>query len=247
MSGTQSVDRAADLLKRVVVAQEAVSFTDLVEDCGYARSTTSRLLSALERAELIDRDDAGRWRPGGLFDLYAARQDSVDRLVEVARPVMEHLGELTGETVNLAIARGGTVLQVAQVDSRFFLGARDWVGVEVPAHCSALGKALYAGRALALPEDPIEQLTSSTIRTRRELADDVARVRARGWAVTLDELEDGLTGVGAAIQIDSRTIAALGISGPTSRLADTLDDVGRAVRDHANTISDALSMKDGAA
>ena len=51
--GTQAVDRAAALIDLVVRAPDPVSFTALSEESGLARSTTSRLLAALERTELL--------------------------------------------------------------------------------------------------------------------------------------------------------------------------------------------------
>ncbi|RAA68475.1 IclR family transcriptional regulator, partial [Burkholderia multivorans] len=48
-NGTQSIDRAAETRARVVTADEPISYTDVVEATSLARSTVSRLLSALER------------------------------------------------------------------------------------------------------------------------------------------------------------------------------------------------------
>ena len=126
-TGTQSIDRAADLLARVVRAPSPVTFTELAEVTGLARSTTSRLLSALERADLLARDEQARWIPGALFDHYAARRSDDAHLVEAADSTMRALGDLTGETVNLGVPRRGMVVQVAQVDSSYYLGSRDWV------------------------------------------------------------------------------------------------------------------------
>jgi len=63
-SGTQAVDRAARLLTEVVHAPGSVTFTELAATTGLAKSTTSRLLLALERNGLVQRDDHGRFRPG---------------------------------------------------------------------------------------------------------------------------------------------------------------------------------------
>src|SRR4051794_32210252 len=57
--GTQAVDRAAALISLVVRADEPLSFTELSDETGLARSTTSRLLAALERTELVERDPSG--------------------------------------------------------------------------------------------------------------------------------------------------------------------------------------------
>ena len=68
-TGTQAVDRALDLLARVVQAGEPVSFTELSDRTGLARSTTSRLLSALERGGFVVRDGEGTFVPGALFEM----------------------------------------------------------------------------------------------------------------------------------------------------------------------------------
>src|SRR5215470_11156261 len=66
-SGTQAVDRAARLLTEVVHSPGSVTFTELAAATGLAKSTTSRLLLALERNGLVRRDEAGRFRPGEMF------------------------------------------------------------------------------------------------------------------------------------------------------------------------------------
>ena len=54
-------------------------------------------------------------------------------------------------------------MQVAQVDSRYLLGTRDWTEVDVPAHCSALGKVFLAWGVLPLPTGPLERPTAATL------------------------------------------------------------------------------------
>src|SRR5689334_2411550 len=91
-SGTQALDRAVQLASTVVQADEPLSFADLQEASGLAKSTTSRMLAALERGGLLERDDAGGYVAGRLFWLYAARHDPWEELVRIARPVMERVG-----------------------------------------------------------------------------------------------------------------------------------------------------------
>ena len=104
--GTQAVDRAAALLVSVVESPEPRSFTSLVDELGLARSTTSRLLQALERNKLVQRDRTGGFRAGSVFASFAVRQDRLADLVDLAQPGMERLGQLTGETINLAVPGG---------------------------------------------------------------------------------------------------------------------------------------------
>lgn len=240
-TGTQAVDRAAALVATVVHADQPLTFADLQEASGLAKSTTSRMLAALERSELLERDVDGSYVAGSLFWLYAARHDPWEELVRLARPAMERIGEETGETVHLSVTRGERVVQVAQVDSRYLLGTRDWTEIEVPAHSSALGKVFYAWGAIPLPTQPLEGLTENTLTSPEELRLDGTRTRRRGWAVTDGELEIGLTGIAVPVHgTRGDVVAALGVSGPTPRLEDRLDELGTHLSSHAAQLSTLL-------
>ncbi len=239
--GTQAVDRAAGLLTRVVQADEPVSFTELLEVCGLARSTTSRLLAALEHNHLLERDASGAYSSGALFALYAARHDPWSQVARLAAPVLRRVGAQTGETVNLGIARGDSVVQIAQVDSTYMLGARDWMQVSAPAHCSALGKVLYAFESLPLPSGRLEQLTENSLSTSQALRVEISEIRRLGYATTRQELEIGLDAAAVPVRgADGKVVAALGVSGPSARLGDTLDEIGRLLMAHGDALSQLL-------
>lgn len=221
-NGTQAIDRAALLLTQVIDHPEPVSFTELSSASGLAKSTTSRLLLALERNHLLRRAPDGRYLPGQLFVRYTWRADARTDLVSVAQPYLERLGEQTGETINLGVAAGPAVEQIAQVDSRFMIGGTNWVGLAVPLHCSALGKVLLAFGAAELPPGRLAQRTERTITSRTGLAAELATVRERGYAVTDEELEPGLVAVAAPVFGTGRApVAAISVSAPSSRLSGT--------------------------
>ncbi len=244
VTGTQAIDRAALLIATVVRADEPLSFLELHDECGLPKSTTSRLLTALERTELLERNAAGSYVAGPLFWLYATRHDPWDELVRLARPTLERLGTDTRETVNLSVTRGDRVVQVAQVDSTYMLGTRDWTEVDVPVHTSALGKVMLAYGAIALPVGELEQVTPHSVTDRDVLARQLAQVTRRGYASTVDELEIGLTGVGVPVRgSGGEVIAALGVSGPSPRLEDRLDEIGRLLNDRAEQLSGLLRRR----
>jgi IclR family transcriptional regulator, acetate operon repressor len=218
-NGTQAVDRAARLLTEVVHAADPMTFTGLSAATGLAKSTTSRLLLALERNGLVRRDDHGRFLPGEMFVSFAWRGGAEAGLVAVAQPFLERLGKATSETINLGVAGNGMVEQIAQVDSTYLIGGTNWVGMSVPLHCSALGKVLLAYGAAQLPAGPLERRTDKTVISEAALRADLAGVRARGYAVTDEELEPGLIAVSAPVRgYDGAVIAALSVSAPTTRM-----------------------------
>ena len=219
-NGTQAVDRAARLLSEVVHSADPMTFTGLSAATGLAKSTTSRLLLALERNGLVRRDDHGRFLPGEMFVSFAWRGGAEAGLVAVAQPFLERLGKATGETINLGVASNGMVEQIAQVDSTFLIGGTNWVGMSVPLHCSALGKVLLAYGSAQLPPTKLERRTDKTITSEAALRGDLATVRARGYAVTDEELEPGLIAVATPIRgYDGAVVAALSVSAPTNRMS----------------------------
>src|SRR5487761_1703317 len=220
-NGTQAVDRAARLLTEGGHAPDPMTITGLSAATGLAKSTTSRRLHALERNGLVRRDDHGRFLPGEMFVSFAWRGGAEAGLVAVAQPFLEKLGKATGETVNLGVTSNGMVEQIAQVDSTYMIGGTNWVGLSVPLHCSALGKVLLAfGAAHLPPAGQLDRRTEQTTTTEAELKSDLATVRARGYAVTEEELEPGLIAVATPIRgYDGTVVAALSVSAPTNRLS----------------------------
>jgi DNA-binding IclR family transcriptional regulator len=240
-TGTQAIDRAVSLVATVVKADEPMSFPELQAEGGLAKSTTSRLLAALERTELLERNEDGAYVAGPLFWLYATRHDPWDELVRIAGPTMQLVGEDTRETVNLSVTRGDRVVQVAQVDSSYMLGTKDWTEADVPVHASALGKVLLAYGTLELDPDSLEPVTPSTITDPAALRRELASVLRNGWASTIDELEIGLTGVAVPVYgVDGHVVAALGVSGPNTRLEDRVDEIGRKLDERAQQLSGLL-------
>jgi DNA-binding IclR family transcriptional regulator len=209
-SGTQTIDRAAQLLTLVLEAERPRALTELADDAALPKSTASRLLGALERQGLIQQRGArGSFEPGPVLRRFAHR----GQLVELAQPRLEALSEASGETINLAVPGPLGVEHLAQVESRHFLGTGQWVGRRVPYHCTAVGKVLIAfGGA---DPGPLERHTSATIVDPDELESEIARVRSSGYAIAVDELETGLSSLAAPV---ADGLAALSISGPTLRL-----------------------------
>lgn len=240
-SGTQALDRAAQLVSIIVHAPESASYRDLVEQTDLPRSTASRLLNALIRHDLVSSDDSGNYVAGALFQHYAAHFDQVEALSAAAEPILERISVATGETVNLAVLRSNAVMYVSQVDTPSVIGAMNWNDVEVPSHCSAPGKVFYAFDALALPTEPLERRTQHTIVEPVALSREFERIRTTGYAITLGEYEEGLVGVAAPVfGSGPEPTACIGVSGPEFRIGDELDEIGARLIDECARLSKAM-------
>ncbi len=240
-TGTQSIDRAAQLLIHVLETREPPTVGALAERSGLPKSTTSRLVGALERQGLIQRAaGSGQLRPGSVLVRYARRETGEAELVELAADVLDRLALESGETVNVGIPSAGGVELLAQRDSRHFLGSTNWVGRLVPAHGSALGKVFFAHGSLALPPEPFQRLTDATATCADELGLD--RIRAQGYATAVDELEPGLWAVAAPVRdATGEVVAAISVSGPGVRLQKGLPDrLGRQLEGAAADLSARL-------
>ncbi len=243
-TGTQSIDRAAQLLVRVVESSRPTSVGALAASSGLPKSTTSRLVGALERQGLLQRDGGrGSLRPGPVLMRFAHRGVGDVDLVELAQPTLRALADETRETINLAVPTARGVEHLAQVDSGHYIGLTSWVGRAVPVHAAANGKVFLAYGAARLPAGArLERLTERTIADRPALEAELAEVRRHGYATAVDELEPGLWAVGAPVRgAGDEVLAALSVSGPTIRLADgRLEELGALLIDHAARLSARL-------
>lgn len=229
-TGTQAIERAAQLLVRIVEAPSPLSVGELAAGAELPKSTTSRLVAALERNGLVQRlGDRGPLRPGPVL-LRFADKDGTDTLVELARPSLRRLAEASGETINLAIPGPRGVEHLAQEDTAHLVGVTDWVGRAVPYEQAANGKCFLAfGRA----DEP---------------TDELRRVRARGWATSVDELEEGLSAVAAPVLgPHGDAIAALSVSGPSARLTpDRIAGLAPLLIDECSELAARLGHRDAA-
>ena len=218
--GTTAIDRGAELLVRVLESEQPVALSDLASASGIPKSTASRLVSALERRGLVEQDgERGRLRPGPAILRVAERSMLERSVVELARTSLDSLAALSGETVNLAVPARDGVEHVAQVDSRHFLGAGQWLGQSVEYHCTAVGKVFMAFGRATMPARPLAALTPDTITDPARLRAELDVVRAEQFAAAVNELELGLAAIAAPVRgAAGEVIAALSISGPTTRM-----------------------------
>lgn len=218
-TGAQAIERAGTLLVHIMEAETPPLLTQLATAHGLAKSTTSRILAALERQGLVGRDGVGAFIAGPALARFARSRAGAMDLVQQYRSLLERLSATTGETANLAIAIDDAVELLDQVDGQYLLGTRNWVGASVPFHCSALGKVLLAFGAAEIPKGRLERRTPKTIANRADLVAELEQVRHRGYAVIRDELEEGLTAIAAPVrETDGRVVGAVSITGPSTRI-----------------------------
>jgi IclR family transcriptional regulator, acetate operon repressor len=245
--GTQSIDRAGEMLARLLDSEAPMSLRELAEAADLPKSTASRLLTALERHGLVHQaGERGKLEPGPAILRFAHRGGVERHLVELAHPALETVADACGETVNLSVPTPNGVDHLAQVDGRHFLGAGQWVGRRVDYHCTANGKVFLAFGAAELPAGRLTRMTPNTIVGRAALDRQLQAVRRDGFATTIDELEVGLSALAAPVRGPvGHVIAALSISGPTLRLTRArVAELAPVLLHEAGALSERLGTTD---
>lgn len=242
--GSQSIDRAARILVRLVESDDAVTLTGVMEETQLPKTTAARLLRALERNGLAQRRRGGGFRPGPVLVEYARRDSAVGDLATLALPTLERLGAATGETTNIGIPTPAGVARLAQVDSNHPLGAGNWVGRRIPIHASSMGKVFMAFGAAQPPFGRFARLARNTITSIDDLMTNLEEVRRTGFATTWEELDDGLCSAGAPVRgARGSVIAAISVSAPTVRTSpERLADVANQVVAAAAALSELIRL-----
>jgi IclR family transcriptional regulator, acetate operon repressor len=236
-------DRTAQLLA-LVLERAPREASELAAAVGVPAPDVEPILAALERHGLVQRDGAGRVRPGSGALRFARSGVGRADLVEHAGPSMRRLADESGETVNLMVPTASGTEAIAQEDGRHLLGATSWIGRDIPDHASAAGKVFLAhGVAEAPPA--LARFTERTLVDRAALEADLEAVRERGYATLVDELEPGLSVVAAPVFDNAGTVvAALAVSGPTTRLpAHRVALLGRVAIEQAHAVSERLGYR----
>jgi len=246
LEGLRSVNRALRTLELIAEAGE-LGVTELGRRLGVHKATASRLAATLARRGLIERDPVSdRYRLGfGLIRLAGAAMAGLD-LVSSARPVLEELAEQTRETVTLGVVSGDEVVSIDQVTGTRSIVSVSWVGKRTPLHTTSTGKVLLSAMSDAELDRRLacvlEASTPRSVTDPAELRAQLDEVRRRGWAQTLEELEEGLNAVAAPVrQADGNVVGALSVSGPAFRMRPVdLPRLGRMTALAAEQISRRL-------
>jgi DNA-binding IclR family transcriptional regulator len=245
-------DPAAERTARIlglVLERAPRTLTELAEAAGLTAVDAAPVVAALESHGLVAWDDehAGL-RPGVAALRFARSGVGRDDIVELAQPSMRRLADESGETINLfVLTPGGAAEAIVQIDGRHLLGATNWVGRELPLHCTASGKVFMAFGAARAPagEGPLERRTEHTIVDPERLARELQAVRDQGYASIVDELEDGLSAVAAPLrERGGKVVGALTVSGASLRLAPhRLRLLGRVTLEQALAVSARLGYQ----
>jgi DNA-binding IclR family transcriptional regulator len=224
--GVQSVDRAVTVLEVLAQRGEA-GVSEVAAAIDVHKSTAFRLLGALEAHGMVEQEgERGKYRLGfGIVRLAGAVTGRID-ITKHGRGICERLAQELGETMNIAVLESHDVINLDQVRGPSAITAQNWIGRLTPLHCTSSGKILLAHldpkrRHDLIAEAGLARTTPRTLTSKKKLEADLAEARERGYAVTVEEYEEGLNAMAAPVRSrDGETVAALTASGPSFRFTE---------------------------
>lgn len=225
-SRIQSIGKMMGILECFSTINRQLSLAQVATLSGLPRPTAHRMLSAMKEIGFIEQDArTGSYGLGiRLFELGNIALANMDILRE-AKPFMDRLSEVSGESSHLGVFNGFEVIVVerevpAERQSR---GIRP--GESSPAHCTGVGKAMLAFQRSEVIEQVIaaglKVYTTTTISTPEGLRTELAAIRERGYAIDDSEHQIWVRCVAAPIRNSSgHVFASVSVTGPADRMTD---------------------------
>lgn len=200
-----AVDRAFDLLELMARTSRGFTLTDVTRKLGLPKSSAHYLINTLLTRGYLYRDNDGRhYIPGPGLSGFATIEAADSKLSLIAMPYLRELQAKLNLTAQFAVLKGAEGVVIAKVDSPADDGRGIWVGRHMDLHCTALGKALICH----FSEEELERLfryrgfaryTPNTICSMKDLAEELARTRERGYSVNDEEHTLGVLAVAAPV------------------------------------------------
>ncbi len=249
--GTQSVLRAVSLLKAFDDERREWGLADLAQEVGLNKTTTFRLLTALESEGMVARRPyAETYILGPEIVVLGGCALRSNDLRALARPELARMAATSGETATLEIISGDdSVLIIDEVIGNHLVGSSQSLGTRWPMFATSTGIAMLAHlpeeRVAAVLQRPLSPLTPKTITDPADLRQELARTRQRGYSFVEEWLEEGLIVVGAPLfNHDGQVVAAISLGAPAIRFtADRVPEWGELVQQTAQRISLKLGWK----
>lgn len=228
--------RALLMLEALADMRRGQTLSSLADRLKIPRPSCLRLMSTLETMQYVRQDaETGLYvMTGKVAHLAARRMRSYD-LRDVAYPMIRDLHHASGETVELAVRDGDAALIIDRVEATEGLRIHLVVGSRIPLPMQHTGRAILA----ALPVDECERILSDAAAffknaprdmTLQRLRAELEQTRVDGFAHGTGLRRPEVTRVAAVVRdVSGHPAAAVGLAGPTFRMAERIRELGKAV------------------
>jgi IclR family pca regulon transcriptional regulator len=228
----QSLERGLSVIRAFDAEHPKLTLSEVAASASLSRAAARRFLRTLVQLGYM-RSEGSRFalRPK-ILELGYAYLSSLS-LPEVAMPHLKQLVEQVHESSSVSELDGDDVVYVARVPTKRIMAVTISVGTRFPAYATSMGRVLLA----AQPDERLDAylgsvslrgLTGHTITSVTALRRELRKIRAQGWALVDQELEEGLRSIAAPLRnVDGQVIAAINISTHAGRrtLATIVDEL----------------------
>jgi DNA-binding IclR family transcriptional regulator len=224
----RSAQRMFTILE-ILAAKGELGVTELGIQANLNKATVHRQLNTLLSMGYVKKDERSEKYSLTFKLLEVAGQflNHID-MRTVARPYLDKLAELTGETVHLVQKDGLYCVYIDKVEPTVnSIRMVSRIGLRQPLYCTGVGKAILA--ALSDQEicsiwnsSEISRLTPNTITDWEKFQAEIQNIRRLGYAVDNEENEIGVKCVAVALRDFSGQVChAISISAPVSRMKES--------------------------
>ncbi|TCJ97799.1 UNVERIFIED_ORG: IclR family transcriptional regulator [Anoxybacillus amylolyticus] len=241
-----SVKNALRILRSFSLDEPEKKVTELASSLRLSKSTVSRLLHTLASEGFVTKDpETQKYRLGlTILQLNTVLTSHLE-INREAQPILKKLVDDLGETAHLAMLDDQSVIYIHRVESRQPVQALSHVGRRNPLHCTSSGKVLLAHQKEedieAYIQHGLTQFTLNTMTDPRVLREALHAVRRQGYAISIEELREGVASIAAPIRDYTGKVAyALSVIGPVHRFHPYNPGVIAKVKRAANEISEKL-------
>ncbi|MFC4001368.1 IclR family transcriptional regulator C-terminal domain-containing protein [Prauserella oleivorans] len=218
----QSLERGLAVIKAFDAGAPRLTLSEVAKITGLTRAAARRFLLTLADLGYVRTDGKYFSLTAKVLELGYAFLSGLS-LPEVAQPHLERLSAEVHESSSVSVLEGTDIVYVARVAVSRIMAVTISVGTRFPAHATSMGHVLLAGLDAGAFEDYLrqasfERYTAHTIGSAEALRAELETVRAQGYALVDQELEEGLRSVAAPIHgADGAVVAAINLSTHASR------------------------------
>jgi len=250
----QSLERGLSVIRAFDADHPRLSLSEVATATGLSRAAARRFLLTLVHLGYMQGSDGQFSLRPKILELGYAYLSSLT-LPEVAMPHLEELVGQVRESSSVSELDGEDVVYIARVATKRIMSLTISVGTRFPAYATSMGRVLLA----AQPEDWLDEylasvslrgLTGRTITNSAGLRRELRKIRAKGWALVDQELEEGLRSIAAPIRdADGTVVAAINVSTHAGRrsLDSVVADLLRPLLTTAERIERDLAVTPGGA
>ena len=243
----KSAERAVRIMETLADSSERLTLAGLQERTGYPRSSLYALLHTLAALKWIEGSDGEQaFGIGPRALLCGTAYLDRDPAMPFVTPQIERLRDEVGYTTHYARLDGPNVIYLATREATDSRRLTSRVGRQLPAHATALGKALLAELTMhevdrTVPTDRLARVTENTLITHSDLHADLDETRKRGWAREKEENTRGLRCVAATVGYRIPATDAISCSMPVDTVTDEeMHKVADAVQRHCTELAGTL-------